>query len=171
MRAILICATALALLEGCDAKIGRNASGEAAANSLGSAEGKAEEGKIALKAPGFDISIAVPKQMTDRAKSDHDSELLYPGSAISGMYIAAGEGSGKGEVELRFTSADPPEKVAAWYRDPARQANFSVGEARRSGSEIAIEGSEKADGQTFKLRLGPRGGGGTSGRLTVRDKS
>jgi hypothetical protein len=170
MRGILICAAQLALVS-CDAKIGGNESGGAAANSQGSAEGKAEEGKIALKAPGFDISIAVPKQTTERAKSDHDSDLLYPGSAISGMYVAAGEGSGKGEVELRFTSADPPEKVAAWYRDPARQANFSVGEAKRNGSDILVEGREKGDGQTFKLRLGARDGGGTDGRLTVRDKS
>jgi hypothetical protein len=172
MRLGIFCVAGLALLGGCDDKTGGSRNDEA--KRPGPAEGKAEEGKIALKAPGFDLSINIPRQIAARAKSDQDSELLYPGSSINGMYIAAGnggegKGEGKGEVELRFAAPATPGKVEAWYRDPARAGNFAIDEVRRSGAELLIGGHSKGDGETFKLRLQGDSGGGTEGRLVLRD--
>src|SRR3712207_1955013 len=61
-----------------------------------SAEGKAEEGRIAIKAPGFDLAIAMPKEVAEEARAERDSKLLYPGAVIRGLLVAAGPSDGKG---------------------------------------------------------------------------
>jgi hypothetical protein len=173
MRRKIFCVAILMLLGGCEGKIegGENVAANRQGEGEGTAEGKAEEGKIALKAPGFDLSINIPKDIAKSAKSDQDSALLYPGSTISGMYIAAGNGGdGNGEVELRFAAPRPPAEVAAWYRDPARADSFTIDEARRSGGELLLGGRSKGDKQAFKLRLQAGAAGGTDGRLTLRDR-
>ena len=164
---------AAALLGACDAKIGPDAAGNASSESPVSAEGKAEEGKISIKAPGFDLKFTLPKGMVGEARAERDSKLLYPGSVLRGMAIAAGEGSRKGgdsEVEIGFSTPDPIDKVVAWYRDPARAEGFRLGRVAREGEGWLVTGVQKRDGHRFKLRLGPRPGGGTDGRLTVRHR-
>jgi|GEM_PF-1004200 len=165
----------LALLASCDSKIGKDdeARREGAPAGAAAAEGKAEDGRFSIKGPGFDMKIAIPKGAADRADLESDSGLLYPGATLSGMHIEAG-GSGvpagkNGGVELRFTSADAPDKVAAWYRDPARAAEFSIASAWREGASTVIAGTRKGDGGDFKVRIGTGTGGGTDGRLTLSE--
>lgn len=169
----LAAGAALALLCGCEAKIGPPADDKAETNgaaAAASAEGKAEEGKFTLDTPGFDLSFNIP---TNAAKTDKDSRLLYPGATVTGLFIAAGpkapDGS-DGEVELRFKSPAAPDRVAAWYRDPARAGEFRIDSSGGEGSEIRLAGTERRDGHGFKVRLGPGIGGGTDGRLTVRSR-
>jgi hypothetical protein len=136
-----------------------------------SAEGKAEEGRIAIKAPGFDLAINLPKEVADEARADRDNKLLYPGSSIRGIHIAAApaaEGKDGSEVDMRFSSPDPVDTVLAWYRDPARAEGFTLEKTAREGESHLITGVRKRDGHRFKLRLSARAGGGTDGRLTVR---
>lgn len=164
---LLALAIAGALICGCEAKIGTSDANEAS-NVQRSAEGKAEEGSIALDAPGLNFKLRIP---LDRARTDSQSKLLYPGSTITGIYIAAqpdSKGGSGGEVELRFASPDAPEKVAAWYRD--RKDAFTLSSDGREGDSHLLAGTQKEEGDGFKLRLEPKGAG-TDGRLTVRDKS
>ncbi len=166
----LICASAL--LAGCEAKIGKEADKAGSEAVAASAKGKAEEGQFSIKAPGFDMKIDIPAGVTSHG--DSDSDVLYPGATLSGMHIEGGKGSGEGKsdagIELRFTSADPIDKVAAWYRDPARATGFSIGSISREGADFLISGAEKQDGDPFSLRLSPKGAG-TEGRLTLTDRS
>ena len=172
-RRLLLLLGGLTMLAACEAKIGKGddkeggsaRGGEAAASA---AEGKAKEGELSIKAPGLDMKIDIPGGIA--SKADADSDILYPGSTFSGMHIE-GSGTGKGEagLEMRFTSVDAPDKVAAWYRDPARANNFSIESARREGGAILLSGKEKQDGDPFAIRLSPRSGGGTDGRLTISD--
>lgn len=141
-----------------------------AANQSVSAEGKAQEGKISVKAPGVDISISVPKELTGEAKVGKDSKILYPGAILAGMAIAAGEKDNQGgdtDVEMRFKTADAPDTVVAWYRDPARAEGFRLDSARREGSETIFTGVQRRDNHAFKVTLGPGAGGGTEGRLRI----
>ena len=166
-RMTLLLGAAL-LTAGCEARIG-NGQDDGESNDQSSAEGKAEEGQIALDAPGFDVKLNVP---LDRAETDDQGKILYPGSKITGLYIAANPDSktgSDGEVELRFATPDPPEKVAAWYRDPARSENFSIGADGKEGATWFLTGTEKGEDQAFRLRLEAKGPG-TDGRLVVRDK-
>jgi hypothetical protein len=160
-----------ALLCACQGKPDPEEGDNASANVTVSAEGRAEEGKISLKMPGVDMSISLPKEVADEARAERDSKLLYPGSALRGMAIAAGPGSdksGDSEVEIRFSTADDPDKVAAWYRDPARADGFQLERAAKDGDAWEVTGVQKRDEHRFKLRLSARPGGGTDGRLTVR---
>ena len=168
IHALLVAAT---LLGACDAKIDRDAAENASADATVSAEGKAEEGKISVKAPGFDLNFTLPKGMVGEARAERDSKLLYPGAVLRGMAIAAGQGTRKGgdsEVEIGFSTPDPVDKVVAWYRDPARAEGFRLERATKQGDGWMVTGVQKRDEHRFKLRLGPRSGGGTDGRLTVR---
>lgn len=166
-------AAAAALLGACDAKFDRNASENGSADAPVSAEGKAEEGKISVKAPGFDLKFTLPKGVVGEARAERDSKLLYPGAILRGMAIAAGEGrakDGDSEVEIGFSTPDTLDKVVAWYRDPARAEGFRLKNAEREGNGWRVTGVQKRDGHRFKLRLSARPGGGTDGRLTVRHR-
>ena len=162
---------ALTLLAACEAKIGKDADKEAETKgqAAGSpAEGKAKEGEFSIDAPGFDMKVDIPGGLT--TSSGSDSDMLYPGSTLSGMHIGAGKGgSGQSGVELRFTTTDAPKKVAAWYRNPARSEQFSIESARREGGAIVIAGKEKQDGDPFTIHLSPRSGGGTDARVNLTD--
>jgi hypothetical protein len=173
MRSTLIIAAAALALTGCNRVAEPDETDNAAANVAVSAEGKAEEGKISVKAPGFDLAISLPKEMAGQAKVDRDSKVLYPGATIEGVAIAAGPGgdtSGDSEVEMRFSSRDPIETVAGWYRDPVRAEGFRLDKVRSEGRDILIEGTQERDRHGFRLRLSPRPSGGTDGRLTVRHR-
>ena len=159
------------MVAGCGIDDDRNSAQPA--NNVVSAEGKAEEGKISVKAPGFDLALSLPKEMAGEAKVDRDSKVLYPGATISGIAIAAGEGGNDGgdsEVEMRFATADPPETVAGWYRDPARADGYRLDKATKEGDSWVLLGTQNRDKHPFKVRLAPRSGGGTEGRLTVRHR-
>ncbi len=135
-----------------------------------SAEGRAKEGTISVKAPGVDISISVPKEITGEAKAGQDSKVVYPGATLGGMAIAAAGKDNQGgdtDVEVRFQTADPPAKVAAWYRDPARVEGFRLTSDQRGGPGYVFTGIEQHDEHPFKVSFGPGAGGGTEGRLSV----
>ncbi|HYD37626.1 MAG TPA: hypothetical protein VEA60_08430 [Allosphingosinicella sp.] len=168
-----VAAVAAILVGACEGRIGSEEADNRSAEAEVSAEGKAEEGKISVKAPGFDLKFTLPKGMVGEARAERDSKLLYPGAILRGMAIAAGEGRGRGgdsEVEIGFSTADPLDRVIGWYRDPARADGFRLDRADREGEGWRVTGVQKRDGHRFKLRLAPRPGGGTDGRLTVRHR-
>ncbi len=170
---------ALALVSACEARFGKEAdkdespAKQAAEQAGAAAEGKSKEGEFSINAPGFDMKIDIPTGMTSHA--DSDSDVLYPGATLSGMHIEGSRDGAKSKsnagIELRFTTPDAPDKVAAWYRDPARASGFTITSARRDGADLVIAGAEKQDGDPFTLRLSARPGGGTDGRLTLSDRS
>ncbi|MFN3945722.1 MAG: hypothetical protein ACK4K7_12420 [Allosphingosinicella sp.] len=171
----IVVAGAAALIAGCEARIGggeEQAGGEgAAANASVSAEGKAEDGRVSIKAPGLDLSINIPDAIARRAVADAESKVVPPGARFGGMHVEGGGEGGQGEVELRFAVADPPEAVAAWYRDPARSGDFTVGESRREGDATVLTGVTGTDANPFTARLAPGAGGGTDIRLLLRDRN
>lgn len=161
-------AAALMLLGACHSRHREEDAREEA--SKVSAEGKAQEGKISVKAPGFDLTFSLPKEMAQEARADKNSRILYPGSTIAGVAVAAGKGGdhgGDSEVEMRFRSADPVDRVLAWYRDPARASGFRLRSVGREGGVVEIAGIQNSDKHPFKVRLETQGGGGTEGRLTI----
>lgn len=172
---LLAMLAATALLAACEARIGKEDSKPQAGGgeTRTAANGKARAGEFSIDTPGFQMKIDIPESVAERADVESDKGILYPGAKLSGMHIEARERAegGRSIVELRFTSADSPGKIAAWYRDPARAGEFSVASASESGGVISIAGTEKEDGDPFDLSLRPRSGGGTDGLLRLRDRS
>jgi hypothetical protein len=161
----LAAAAALALAA-CEARFGNDAT-----HSGGSAEGKSKEGEFSVSTNGFEMKVQIPEGLQREADIRDDSGVIYPSSRMSGMHVQGGDGGGSGrdEVEIRFTTADAPETVERWYRDPARAADFTVASAAREGDAFVLSGTRKDDNGAFRLRLTPRQGGGTDGRAVLSD--
>ena len=159
----------LALTAACDVEIGSGKEASASAAGSPTAEGKAQESTFSMNVPGFNIKVPIPEGIRTDAEIDSDGEMLYPGATFSGMHVEGGKKgqSGDGAVEIRFTSADAPQKVAAWYHDPARK-DFSVVSARQDGDAFLIVGQQKSERDQFNIRLTPKANGGTDGRLAIQ---
>lgn len=167
MKRLVPAIAALALIAACDAKIGKEAdSGNSAAT--GSPEGKSKEGQFSIRTPGFDMKIDIPKGIADHASFDTDHEIVYPGATFSGIHIEGADHHGG--VEIRYNSPDAPDKVAAWYQDPARAKDFTIKSADRQGAGYRLAGMQTHDNDPFTLELSPRAGGGTDGRLALTDR-
>lgn len=166
---LLIAAAAAALaLAACGARTGNNA-----ADGNGSAEGKAEQGRVTVHTPGMDLKIDVPAPLRREAGIRDDNGLIYPDATMSGVHVEGAPnapGRGHGGLELAFTSADPPDRVARWYRDPARARHFTIATADRDGPALLLTGTRISDGDGLRIRLAPRAGGGTEGRVTISDR-
>lgn len=161
---------AFALLGACEARIGNDAP-PIAENAT--AEGRAEEGRVTIEAPGFNMSISIPEGLRSEANMDDNDGLIYPGANFSGIHVLGRDDNQKAsgdrsEVELRFTSADPIDRVVAWYRDPARAQEFSIASAAREGEGFVLRGTRRPDNGAFTLRLAQRGGG-VDARLLLVD--
>jgi hypothetical protein len=177
LAAFPVCAAAAVAAAGCSMPSGESERQEAAKQEANEqvkagAEGKAEEGRLSIKAPGIDIAINVPESMRRRARADTDSDVLPPGAQVSGLHVQGDGGdrtAGRDSVELRFASAEPPERIAAWYRDPARRGDFSISGARREGAVIILTGASN-DGGPMTVRISPGAGTGTDGRLILVDR-
>jgi hypothetical protein len=177
LRPIAIFAAAAAVAAaGCSMPSGESERQEAARQEANEqappgAEGKAEEGRPSIRAPGVDIAINVPDAMRSRARAGADSDVLPPGAEVSGLHVQGDGGdrqAGRDSVELRFLAPQPPDQIAAWYRDPARREHFTIREARREGNAIVLAGTHR-EGAPMTVRLEPRGGG-TDGRLVLVDR-
>lgn len=117
------------------------------------------------------MKVDLPETLRAQAGLNDDSGLIYPGSQFSGIHVEGGRGNGDGEVELRFTSPDAPEAVARWYADPARAADFSLGQNRREGPASILAGTTKEDQAQFQVRLSPGQSGGTDGQVVISDRN
>jgi len=166
-RTALPALAAVLLLAACDVKVGEDA-GNVSENAT--AAGRAEEGRLTIEAPGFNMSMKIPKSARADAKIK-DDKIIYPGSDFGGIHVQ-GKPEGaehEGEVELRFTTADPVERVVAWYRDPGRSGELTIASAAQQGEAFVMSGTAGDEKKPFSLRIGPRAGGGTEARLLLKD--
>lgn len=170
MRRFALIPTLAILLPACQMRIGNDAAPVA---DNASAVGRAENGQFSIEAPGFNLSVTIPEGMADRGTVSTDNGLVYPGATIAGVHVQGGReergAHNNGEVELRLTSGDAPDRVAAWYRDPARAGRFSVASATQDGNATVISGTGRRDNERFTLRISPGADGGSDMRLLLAD--
>jgi len=143
----LIAAAAL-VLSGCGSGDGNDSAN--AANAM--PPSKTENGQFSVRAQGVDLKINLPppiRRMTE------DDNYLYPGARVRR----------DGTEGRSFHSDDSPERVAAWYRAPARANHFTVDHVSRDGAAVVLSGLA-ASGNLFQVRLAPGAHGGTDGILS-----
>lgn len=158
---------AIALLGACEARFGNDAAPVA---DNATAEGKAEQGRLTIEAPGFNLQLDIPESIMTRADMDGDNALIYPDARFGGIHVQGDRpGSDTDEVELRFSTGDEIGRVAAWYRDPARGSSFTIATDNAEGAGFVLSGTGRRDGERFTLRIAPRQGGGTEARLLLSD--
>lgn len=123
----------------------------------GNAMPSTENGQLTVRAQGVDLKINLPPPIRRMAE---DNALLYPRARN-----VRGPGDGQ-----RFHSDDAPDRVAAWYRDPARANRFTIAGATREGSATILTGTVRG-GDAMRVRLTPGAGGGTDGLVVVTPAS
>jgi hypothetical protein len=160
---------AIALLGACEARIGNDA---APIDANATAENRAEEGRLTIEAPGFNLQMDIPDSMMNHAEMNGDNALFYPGARFGGIHVQGGREEGAQEgVELRFSTGDEIARVVSWYRDSARATEFTIASATAEGSGFVIAGTDREDGDPFTLHIAPRASGGTEARLFLTDRN
>ena len=166
---LLAAMSAAALLTACEARFGNDAAPVA---DNATAENRAEEGRLTVEAPGFNMSLDIPDSIIAHADIEDENGLFYPGSRMAGLHVQGGReeaaGGHDGEVEMRFTTPDAIGRVVAWYRDPARAPDLRIVSAARRGNGAVLSGTHR-EGERFTIRLEPRAGGGTEARLLLSE--
>jgi hypothetical protein len=170
VRANLAIGVAAALLGACEVSVNRNGD-KAEGDGNAAAQGAVRDGEISIDTPGFDMKVDIPDAI--RSEISGDSDIVYPGSTVSGLNVTANSDNGKGRssVRMRFTSPDAPDKVAAWYREPARAATFTGVSVQQEGTGYRISGTNAGGGDPFNLLLSPAPAGGTQAELTLQDRN
>lgn len=121
-------------------------------------------GQMAIKAPGFEGAIKLPKFHVNAENFDFNGVKLYPNSQVSALNVdaeGARTGEDKGKVRVAFESPAALAKVQGWFRDKMAARGFKV-EADGDGLKGTTD-----DGDPFKLMLSADGDQKTRGKLDI----
>lgn len=124
-------------------------------------------GQMAIKAPGFEGAIKLPKIHIDAEDFDVNGVKLYPNSTIAALNVDAEEKAGdkdRGQVRVAFESPAALAMVQGWFRDKMTARGFKV-EADGTGLKGTTD-----EGDPFRLQLNAEGDQKTKGQLEVGNK-
>ena len=149
---------------------GGEGSGDGASISVRSGEGDAsikadKDGRVAIKAPGFEGSIKLPKFDLGAANFEVDGLKLYPGSTIASLDVDANrDKGGEDTVRVEFDSPAPADQVRNWFQEQMQAAGFTVA---AKGGQLS---GKTGEGSDFTLKLDSAGDSKSQGTLTVLGK-
>jgi hypothetical protein len=144
--------------------------GNGASISVKSGEGEAsikadKDGRVAVKTPGFEGSIKLPKFDLGAENFEVDGLKLYPGSTIASLNVDANQDKGgEDTVRVQFEAPAAVDQVRNWFQEQMQTAGFTVAakDGRLSG--------KTSEGSDFTLKLDPAGDAKSRGTLTVLGK-
>ncbi|MES2120675.1 MAG: hypothetical protein V4513_08885 [Pseudomonadota bacterium] len=110
-----------------------------------------EGGNLSFDLPFAKGQIKLPDGAFKGGDFDIDGVKMYPGGTVTGFnVVAADRGS---TVNIAFKAPAPPEKVRAYFVEEFKKKGVTA-----SAAGDAVSGKSK-DGDTFKIRVQPVGGG------------
>lgn len=121
-------------------------------------------GQMAIKAPGFEGAIKLPKFQVNAENFDFNGVKLYPNSQVSALNVDADDsktGKDKGKVRIAFESPAALATVQDWFRDKMSARGFKV-----AADSDGLKGTTD-EGDPFKLVLSADGARKTSGKLEI----
>lgn len=121
-----------------------------------------KDGKVAIKAPGFEGSVKLPKFTIGADNFEVDGVKLYPGATISSMNIDDRDGKGGG-VKVVFDAPADAAQVRDWFREQMQGAGFSV-----TGNRDELTGKTKS-GSPYTLKVEGAGSEKSRGTLSVTE--
>lgn len=126
-----------------------------------------ETGQVAVRIPGLDAQVPLPKALLDNSHFDLDGVTLYPGSKIASVNVNAKDRDGQhqAEVALRFVAPADVAKVRDWF------AQAFAAKAASVRNEAGVLIGQMPDGSSFRLAFAPQGADQTTGNLQIRDKN
>lgn len=119
-----------------------------------------KDGRVAIKAPGFEGSVKIPKFEFGADSFEVDGLKLYPGSTIANLDVESGKGN-EGNVRLVFDAPAAAAQVQGWFREQMQNAGFTV-----ELKDGALSGKTR-DGSPFSLKLAPASDNKARGTLSV----
>lgn len=122
------------------------------------------DGRLSIRAPGFEGSIKLPKIQISAEDFDVNGVKLPPGSVIQGLDVDADDRTGsddKGTVSVTFESPVSVGEAQTWFRDNMAERNFVV---QPRGTGFA---GKTDDGEDFAIDLSADGDGRSKGTMTV----
>jgi len=117
-----------------------------------------KDGRVAIKAPGFEGSVKLPKFDIGADNFEVDGLKLYPGSTIANLNVDAAK-QGGGTVKVEFDAPAAAQQVESWFREQMQSAGFTV--AVKDGALSGTTG----DGSPFSLKIAPQGEDKSRGTL------
>lgn len=121
-----------------------------------------KDGKVSVKAPGFEGSIKLPKFSIGAENFEIDGVKLYPGATISSLNIDdRQDGTDKGGVKVAFDAPAEATRVRDWFREQMEGAGFTV-----TGNRDELTGKTKS-GSPYTLKIDGAGDTKSRGTLTV----
>lgn len=121
-----------------------------------------KDGKVSVKAPGFEGSIKLPKFSIGAENFEIDGVKLYPGATISSLNIDdRQDGTDRGGVKVSFDAPAEATRVRDWFREQMEGAGFTV-----TGNRDELTGKTKS-GSPYTLKIDNTGEAKSRGTLTV----
>lgn len=121
-----------------------------------------KDGKVSVKAPGFEGSIKLPKFSIGAENFEIDGVRLYPGATIASLNIDdRQDGTKSGGVKVTFDAPAEAARVRDWFREQMEGAGFTV-----TGNRDELTGKTKS-GSPYTLKIDGAGDAQSRGTLTV----
>lgn len=121
-----------------------------------------KDGKVSVKAPGFEGSIKLPKFNIGAENFEVDGVKLYPGATVSSLNIDdRQDGTKSGGVKVTFDAPAEATRVRDWFREQMEGAGFTV-----TGNRDELTGKTKS-GSPYTLKIDGTGDAKSRGTLTV----
>lgn len=121
-----------------------------------------KDGKVSVKAPGFEGSIKLPKFNIGAENFEVDGVKLYPGATVSSLNIDdRQDGTKSGGVKVTFDAPADAARVRDWFREQMEGAGFTV-----TGNRDELTGKTKS-GSPYTLKIDGTGDAKSRGTLTV----
>lgn len=119
-----------------------------------------KDGRVAIRAPGFEGAVKLPKFEFGADNFEVDGLKLFPGSTIANLNVESGNGK-EGSVKIDFDAPAAVTQVQSWFRERMQRAGFAV-----EMKDGALTG-KTSDGSPFTLKLTPHGDEQSRGTLSV----
>ena len=122
-----------------------------------------ETGKVAVKLPGIDANLSLPKVMLKDSNFDIGGVKLYPGAHISSINVQGdktGAWSGN-RVQIIYSAPADPKPVREWFAKAFTEKSV---EAKVTGESIT---GKTKDGTPFTMTFAPGKAGTTTGTIVL----
>lgn len=130
-------------------------------NASGISATAGKDGAVKIDTPIFKGEFKMPKIQLDAGNFEINGVHLPPGSKITGMNIADGEGEADGQMRVTFASPVSAGELQRWFAQRLPDTGFKL-----TATGNALSGTTD-DGKAFRLQASEAKPGASTGTITI----